>query len=89
MNYSWKRILSGSIAVANIAWALLAGAGLAVTPFVVLDAVALILIWNSDDLGGSTFIGLTTSPTPAWIVSLGGWIVLSLPVIILWHIYFH
>jgi hypothetical protein len=84
MKYSWNRVLSGAIAAVSVLWILLMGGGFAVVPVIVVDTVALILIWNAEDLGGSTFIGLTTSPTPAWIVSLGGWIILSLPVIFFW-----
>ena len=88
MNHPWKRILSGSIAAIGIVWAFLAGAGFAVVPVAVFDVIALILIWNSDDLG-STLIGFTTSPTPGWIISIAGWIVLSLPIIVLLHKCFH
>jgi hypothetical protein len=89
MNYSWKRIFSGSFAAGCMAWALFAGGVYAIVPVAVFDAVALILIWNSEEIGGSTFTGLVTSPTPALLVDIAGWIVLSLPAIVLWHVCFH
>jgi hypothetical protein len=89
MRYSLKRILSGLTAGVCLVWAIFAGGIPAVVPVTVLDAIALILIWNSDDLSSSTLASFTTSPTPAWILSLGGWIVMSLPVIFLWRVCFH
>jgi len=65
MNYSWKKILSGTIAIATcMTWAFLVGDFYAFVPPAIFDAVALILIWNSDDLGSSTLTGFMTSPTP-------------------------
>lgn len=52
-------------------------------------AVSVILplacIWFADAMGsyiGPTSSGAITSPTPGWLVCIGGWLVLLLPVLI-------
>ncbi len=42
-------------------------------------------IWFGDEMGGyigPTSSGAITSPTPGWLVCIGGWLVLLLPVLI-------
>ncbi|HXB60572.1 MAG TPA: hypothetical protein VNU95_13455 [Candidatus Acidoferrales bacterium] len=89
MNYSWKKIVSGSIAVAFIAWAGIAGGVLPAIQMAVFQAIGLMIIWNADDLGSSTVAGFITSPTPVWLVNIGGWIVQLFPVFIIWRALHH
>lgn len=89
MNYSWKKIIAGFIAAVPGIAILLAGGGLAVVAVMPFDVIGLLLIWNSEDIGSSTFSRFGMSPTPGWMVSLAGWILLFAPIILLWHAFFH
>ena len=84
MSVSWKKIVSGSIAATFIAWACFAGGLFAGVYFGAFEVIGLILIWNSDDLGGATFPRLIIGSTPAWIVNVSGWFVLLFPIVIIW-----
>jgi hypothetical protein len=82
---NWNRILSGLVAVLYVVGAYMAagveGAGKAAL-FVILP---LACIWFADEMGsyiGPTTSGAITSPTPGWLVCIGGWLVLLLPVLI-------
>jgi hypothetical protein len=89
MNYSWKKIVSSLVAVALITWAGFAAGALPAIQMAVFQAIGLMVIWNSDDLGSSTMAGFITSPTPIWLVNIGGWIVQLFPVFIIWRALHH
>ena len=84
MNFPWKKFLSGSTAAILIVWACFTGGTLAGVLMSVFEITGLMLIWNSGDLGSPALTGFITSPTPAWLVFIGGWVVLFIPIIILW-----
>jgi hypothetical protein len=82
---NWNRILSGLLAVLYVGGAYMhAGAELAWK--VALGVIfPLACIWFGDEMGGyigPTSSGAITSPTPGWLVCIGGWLVLLLPVLI-------
>jgi len=85
MDYSWKKIFSGLFAVVFIAWVFFAGGALAGFQIAVFETIGLMLIWNSDDLGGSAFPSFNMGLTPALLVTIGGWVVLLFPIIIIWR----
>jgi hypothetical protein len=85
MDYSWKKILSGSFTVVFIAWACFAGGALAGIQIAVFETIGLMLIWNSDDLGSSAFPSFNMGSTPILLVTIGGWAVLLFPIIIIWR----
>jgi hypothetical protein len=89
MNYSWKKIISGLFAASVVVWACFAGGTLAGVIFGVYEAIGLLLIWNSDDLGGSTFPRLFMGSTPIWMVNIGGWAALLFPLVIIWRTSHH
>jgi hypothetical protein len=86
MNYSWKKVISGSIAVIFIAGGGIAGGIVAGVQMAVFEVIGLMLLWNADDLGSSTLSGFVTSPTPRWLVNFGGWVVLLFPAFFIWYV---
>jgi hypothetical protein len=85
VNFSWKKVLSGLFATAIVAWACLAGGLLAGIMVGGYETVGVLLIWNSDDLGGSMFPRLFLGSTPGWMVIIGGWVALLFPLFIVWY----
>jgi hypothetical protein len=85
MTMGWNRILSGLLAVIYIVTALAgvgAEAGLVVFGFVILP---LACIWFGDAMGGYTgpTAGMAiTTPSSGLMVSIAGWVLLLLPIII-------
>jgi len=82
---NWNRILSGLLAAFYIIGACMdSGVELAwkAAAFVILP---LACIWFADAMGdyiGPTSSGAITNTTPGWLVCIGGWIVLLLPIIV-------
>ena len=80
-----SRAISGLIAIVYLLAAYLGGGGkglLQMTGFLVLPMAC---IWYSDEMGsftGNTGRGLITSTTPGCLVAAGGWLLLSMPVIV-------
>ena len=81
----WNRILSALLAAIYVVGGFSlggSGTGMKAVAFVVLP---LACIWFSEPMGGytgPTFPGSITSPTPALIVCIGGWLLLLVPVIV-------
>lgn len=78
------------IAAGIIALAYLLTAGLALDPAVagrlaVFLVIPLGFIWFSEAIGDYTGAGFTRSPvtsaSPAWMIAIGGWVVLLLPLV--------
>jgi len=82
---NWNRILSGVLAVFYIVGAY-AHAGLELAWKVGMSVILpLACIWFADAMGdyvGPTSSGAITSTTPGWLVCIGGWLLLLLPVVI-------
>jgi len=81
---NWNRVLSGLLAVVYMV-AAYAHAGVELALKVSMGLILpLACIWFADAMGsytGSTSSVSITSPTPGWLVCIGGWIVLLLPII--------
>jgi hypothetical protein len=79
---NWNRILSTLVCIVYIILAFAnGGAGFAFSTLGV-SFVLLMIIWYADEIGsytGATSSGWITSPTPAWIVRIFGWIFLLAP----------
>jgi hypothetical protein len=87
MSIGWNEILSGLLALIYIIGAFVGGGaevGLKVVMFLILP---LGCIWFADEMGdymGTLPIsgGGITNTTPGWLVRIGGWLLLLLPIII-------
>lgn len=82
---NWNRLLSGLLAGIYVIGAYSPG-GLELAWRVSIGLILpLACIWFADAMGGYTgatlSVGIAT-PTPGWLVLIGGWLVLLLPVII-------
>lgn len=85
MTISRNRLLSGVLAAIYIVMALCFGSAEAAFKIGLFLILPLACIWFSEPMGGYTgpvWRGVITSPTPAVFVSIGGWLLLLLPLII-------
>lgn len=85
MTMTCSRLLSGVLAAIYIVSAFYfggVGPGFKMTIFLILPIAC---IWFSEPMGGyvgPVVHGMITSPTPAIVVCIGGWLLLLLPLVI-------
>lgn len=80
-----SRFLSFVVAVGYLIAAYFGGGWELVWRAAIFLILPLACIWFGDAMGSYTGIGMgrgaITSPTPGWLVALGGWLLLLMPVI--------
>jgi len=82
---NWNRLLSGLLAAVYIIGAYIGEGGELAWKVGIGVILPLACIWFSDAMGdyiGPTSGGGITSTTPGWLVCIGGWLLLLLPLII-------
>jgi hypothetical protein len=82
IDLDWNKILSSLVCIVYGICALWSGGALALLQIIGIVVFPLGFIWYSDEIGsytGATSSGWITSPTPAWIVCIFGWIFLLAP----------
>jgi len=80
-----NRLISGIVAILYLIAAYLGNGGKGLLQMIGFLALPMACIWYSEELGdftGNTGRGFITGTTPGCLVAFGGWLLLSMPVIV-------